>query len=201
MGKKALSSREPWQPYGGQKAEKAEYNFLDVFSDYFQNEDNKDFEVKRHPREFRDIYSGVKLPEDIVKRIYSPDEKWIHGIIPDFSIHNKRSRKTIYVEVKRQDGWVEGKERKAGRGNAHERSCKLFTPGLLKVMRDHGNIQAPELPFWVVFEGDIARDPKRVRELYFWYTGVEGHFFLWTDLSDKEALIKHFEKHIKILLV
>ena len=38
------------------------------------------------------------------------------------------------IESKRQDGWVEGGARKDGRGNAHERSCKFFTPGLLKIM-------------------------------------------------------------------
>jgi type II restriction enzyme MunI len=55
-----------------------------------------------------------------------------HGIIPDFAIDNLKTKKPLYVEVKRQDGWVEGKEKSAGRGNAHERSCKFFTPGLLK---------------------------------------------------------------------
>ncbi|MFH0937914.1 MAG: MunI family type II restriction endonuclease [Planctomycetota bacterium] len=28
----------------------------------------------------------------------------------------------------------------AGRGNAHERSCKYFTPGLLEMMRNQGSL-------------------------------------------------------------
>jgi hypothetical protein len=127
MGKKALSAREAWQPYGGEKAGKAERNFHEVFTEHFKG---TDFEVKPHPREFKNIYSAISLPKNVIDRIYNPNETWSHGVIPDFSIHNRKSGKTIYVEVKRQDGWVEGKERKAGRGNAHERSCKLFTPGL-----------------------------------------------------------------------
>ena len=51
-------------------------------------------------------------------------------------LNNIKTKKTIYVEVKRQDGWVEGKERKAGRGNAHERSNKFFTPGLQRLLRE-----------------------------------------------------------------
>ncbi len=198
MGKNELSLREAWQPYGGEKAGKAEKNFLDVFTEHFEG---TDFEVQPHPREFKNVYSSIKLPQDVVDRIYNPNETWSHGIIPDFSIHNKKTKKTIYVEVKRQDGWVEGKERKAGRGNAHERSCKFFTPGLLNIMRKKGNIPEPQLPFWVVFQGDIARDPKRVREIHCWYQGIEGHFYLWSDSTDAAHLISHFDENIKPLLV
>ncbi|WP_418903389.1 MunI family type II restriction endonuclease [[Ruminococcus] torques] len=61
-----------------------------------------------------------------------------------------------------------GKKPSAGRGNAHERMCKLFTPGLIKAYRQIGGITDPDiLPFWVVLEGDITRDPKRNREIAF----------------------------------
>jgi hypothetical protein len=88
-----------------------------------------------------------------------------HGVFPDFAIDNKKTGKTIYVEVKRQDGWVENKKRSAGRGNAHERLCKYFTPGLLQILRKQGKIEEPNLPFWIIFQGDITRDPCRVREV------------------------------------
>jgi hypothetical protein len=71
----------------------------------------------------------------------------------------KKTEKTLYVEVKRQDGWVENKKQSAGRGNVHERSCKYFTPGLIEIMQKKGKISGI-LPFWVVFIGDITRDPK-----------------------------------------
>lgn len=83
----------------------------------------------------------MNLHADVLKEIYTPpDPISKHGVFPDYSITNTETNKTIYIEVKRQDGWVEGKDRSAGRGNAHERSCKFFTPGLLKVLRQKGNI-------------------------------------------------------------
>lgn len=198
MGKNELSVREIWQDYSGTNAGEAEKNFLEVFTEHFRG---TDFRVREKPREFKNIYSNIQLPQEVIERIYNPDEKWTHGVIPDFAIDNIRTNKTMYVEVKRQDGWVEGKERKAGRGNAHERSCKFFTPGLLAILRKKGNIAEPNLPFWVVFQGDIARDPKRVREIHCWYTGITNHFLLWSDSSDTEQLISHFENKIKYLLI
>ena len=107
----------------------------------------------------------------------------------------------VHVEVKRQDGWVEGKLRKAGRGNAHERSCKFLTPGLLRILREQGKLGNDGLPFWVVFQGDIARDPKRVREITCWYAEYSAHFFLWSNSADSTALINHFNNKLKHLLL
>ena len=83
---------------------------------------------------------------------------------------DKKTGKILFGEIKRQDGWVEGKDPSAGRGTAHERMCKLFTPGLMKAYRKIGKIDDTSiLPFWVVLEGDITRDPKRNREIAFWF--------------------------------
>jgi hypothetical protein len=133
--------------------------------------------------------------------IYNPPEKIMrHGVFPDYAIGNKTSGKTIFIEVKRQDGWVEGKQRTAGRGNAHERSCKFFTPGLLKILRKKGKLGKDVLPFWTVFQGDITRDPCRVREITCWYDDKKAHYFFWRNSKDPEKLIRHFEKHIAPLL-
>ena len=102
--------------------------------------------------------------------------------------------------MKSQDGWVEGQERKAWRGNVHERSNKFFTPGLQRILRQQGNIPEDILPFWVVFQGDIARDPKRVREISLWYEGIERHFLLWHDSTNPKQLLDHFDKHIAPIL-
>ena len=120
---------------------------------------------------------------------------------PDYAIDNLDTKKTIYIEIKRQDGWVEGKPRSAGRGNAHERSCKFFTPGLKKALRKQGNLEKDILPFWVVFEGDITRDPCRVREITFWYGKYHAHFFMWRNQKNIAPLIDHFNKHINPLLL
>lgn len=199
MGSKDLRKREIWQDASGPKAGIAERNFFEVFVEEFQD---SDFEVRPNPKEFNNVYFDVKLGKDILDAIYTPDlKKWRHGLVPDYAIDNKKTGKTLYVEVKRQDGWVEGKPRSAGRGNAHERSCKFFTPGLIKKLREHGKIEGPALPFWVVFQGDITRDPCRVREITFWYDGFPEHFFMWRDLKNKKALVDHFDKNLKHLLL
>lgn len=198
MGTKALRTRENWQDAGGVKAGVAEKRFYEIFLKEFEG---TDFRIRSKPREFKDIYSKLDLPKEILEAIYNPDETWTHGIIPDYAIDNVKTGKTLYVEVKRQDGWVEGKERKAGRGNAHERSNKLFTPGLMKLMKENGKLGDNVLPFWVVFQGDIARDPKRVREIHFWYGDQKDHFFLWSDSLEENSVVNHFNNKLRHLLM
>ena len=168
MGTKELRKRDIWQDNSGGKATVAEKTFEKIFLKEFKY---TDFRLRPKPKEFNNIYSEIKLSKEMLKNIYNPskEEYGRHGIIPDFAIDNIKTKKTLYVEVKRQDGWVEGKKKSDGRGNAHERSCKFFTPGLLKILRENGKLGNDVLPFWVVFQGDIARDPRRVREIHCWY--------------------------------
>lgn len=190
--------RRKWQDYGGAHATDAEHSFIDVFSKLFEN---TDYEVISQPTVFRNLYVNVELTEEELVAIYTPDEPIKkHGIQPDGAIRNKRTGKTIYVEIKRQDGWVEGKSRSAGRGNAHERLCKYFTPGLLGKLREAGKISEPNLPFWIVFQGDITRDPCRVREITYWFGKYKANYFFWRNTKQPLDLIDHFESHIAPLL-
>ncbi len=198
MGTNELRKRKIWQDTSGGNAGIAEKKFHEIMLQEFEG---SDFRIRSKPREFKDIYSKIKLSGKVLADIYSPDETWVHGVIPDFALDNIKTKKTLYVEVKRQDGWVEGKPRKAGRGNAHERSNKFFTPGLLKILREKGKLGKEILPFWVVFQGDIARDPKRVREITCWYDEYSAHFFLWHDSADDKPLVNHFNKNLKHLLM
>ena len=198
MGTKELRKRKVWQDVSGGKAGIAEKSFYQVFSQYFEG---SDFRIRKKPKEFNNIYFNVKLNKDVLTEIYTPNvKKWKHGIVPDYAIDNIKTKKTLYIEVKRQDGWVEGKSRSAGRGNAHERSCKFFTPGLLKILRKHGKMGNDVLPFWVVFQGDITRDPCRVREITCWYDKYSAHFFMWRNSADDKSLINHFNRKLKPLL-
>ena len=198
MGKKELSKRPVWQDQSGSKAGVAETAFYKAFLKEFKG---SDFRLRPRPKELKNIYSGVELTKAVLAGIYNPNKNWTHGIFPDFAVDNVKTKKTLYVEVKRQDGWVEGKPPSAGRGNAHERSCKFFTPGLLKILRRHGNLGDNVLPFWLVFQGDIARDPKRVREITCWYDGRPEHFFMWSDSTNNKALVDHFNKNLKRFLI
>jgi len=197
MGTKELRKRKIWQDISGRKAERAEKSFYEVFLKEFKD---SNFRIRLKPKEFKNIYSKIKLHKKILAEIYNPDRTWVHGIIPDYAIDNIKTKKTLYIEVKRQDGWVGGKPRSVGRGNAHERSCKFFTPGLLKILRKHGKLGNNVLPFWVIFQGDITRDPCRVREITCWYGKYSAHFFMWRNSTDDKPLINHFNKKLKHFL-
>lgn len=198
MGKRALSGRENWQEQGGTKAAQAEKNLYEVFREHFKG---TEYKLHEKPTHLKNLYANIELPEEVIKQIFNPKidlktTKW--GVSPDFAIENTKSKKILFGEIKRQDGWVEGKDPSAGRGNAHERLCKLFTPGLLKAYRKVGGIDSKEiLPFWVVFEGDITRDPKRNREVAFWFDTYTSNYFMWRPNMTEKEIIEHFELYLK----
>ena len=198
MGSLDNRFRKKWQDYAGANATMAEHSFIEVFSKLFEN---TEYRVINKPDFFKDIYVNVKLSEEEKASIYTPEIKITkHGIQPDGAITNTQTGKTIFVEIKRQDGWVEGKPKSAGRGNAHERLCKYFTPGLLETLRSRGKIKYPHLPFWIIFEGDITRDPLRVREITYWFGKYKANYFFWRNTKDTDTLIGHFDTYITPLL-
>lgn len=201
MGKDALSGRDNWQEQGGTKAAKAEQNLYLAFEEHFKN---TPYILHKKPTHLKNLYAGVKLSDYVISQIYNPPilleaTKW--GVSPDFAIENTQTGKILFGEIKRQDGWVEGKDPSAGRGNAHERLGKLFSPGLLKAYRSIGHIEDTDiLPFWVVFEGDITRDPKRNREIAFWFDEYDKNFFMWRPNMTDQDLTDHFDKYLKSYL-
>ena len=198
MGSDANRLRRKWQDYSGSNAGTAEVDFFKTFEVLFED---TEYKIRSKPKEFSKIYVDVELSDNEKSEIYTPKIPITkHGVFPDFAIDNTETEKTVYIEVKRQDGWVEGKKRSAGRGNAHERSCKYFTPGLQKILKEKSNLDEGVLPFWVVFQGDITRDPCRVREITCWFGGLTAHYFFWRNTNDKTPLINHFIEKIKPLL-
>lgn len=201
MGKNELSGRDNWQELGGSKAMEAEKNLYFAFREHFQG---TSYILYEKPTHLKNLYANVQLPDEVISQIYNPEidlktTKW--GVSPDFAIENSTSHKILFGEIKRQDGWVEGKDPSAGRGNAHERLCKLFTPGLLKAYRAVGGITNTEiLPFWVVFEGDITRDPKRNREIAFWFDKYDKNYFMWRPNMTNKELTDHFDKYLRPFL-
>jgi len=190
--------RRKWQDYSGRNASVAEVSFYECFQKVFEG---TEYSIRPKPKDFQNIYVDIQLKPEDLSVIYSPEEPITrHGVVPDYAITNTETRKTIYIEVKRQDGWVEDGKRSDGRGNAHERSCKFFTPGLLDILREKSGIEPPALPFWTVFQGNITRDPCRVREVTCWYDGCEEHFFFWRQAPNPELLFAHFDKFIAPLL-
>ncbi|MDL2236777.1 MunI family type II restriction endonuclease [Christensenellaceae bacterium OttesenSCG-928-K19] len=198
MGRKELQGREIWQDISGAKATKAEQNLYQIFSEAFVG---TKYKLHKKPAHLKKLYAQVDLHPEVLDQIFNPEidlAKTSWGVSPDFAIENIETHKLLFGEIKRQDGWVEGKNPSAGRGNAHERLCKLFTPGLLKAYREIGNIRDGNiLPFWVVFQGDITRDPKRVREITFWFDGYSDNFFMWRPNMSGELLLAHFNSKLK----
>lgn len=204
MGRVALHGRENWQTESGPRGKSgtAEKDLIEALK---RNLDPETYEVDAHPKDFKHLYETVELSSKTLSEIFNPDALAMKQskalgweITPDFAIRNKKTGKILFGEIKRQDGWVEGKSPSAGRGNAHERLCKLFTPGIIKKYREVSGIQDPSiLPFWVVLEGDITRDPKRNREIAFWFDKYDKNYFMWRPQMSDAELVEHFNTYLK----
>lgn len=197
MATQELRKRANWQTISGAKALKTEVLFQTSLQSALDGAYPNQFLVDRHPKEFSDIYSTYPLPQDTLDKIYNVDvEKYKWGITMDFAIRNKSNNKTLFGEIKRQDGWIETTNMAAGRGNAHERSCKYFTPGLMRVIRKASGLSDEILPFWLVIVGDITRDPRRNREIAYWFQEYTKNFYMWRDTNDVGDMLDFFENNL-----
>ena len=205
MASSELRKRSNWQTISGYKALKTEEIFQLSLQDALDSVYPNKFLVDRHPTEFGDIYSTYPLPKDVQDKIYNVDvsekkpngrPKYEWGITMDFSIRNLENDKILFGEIKRQDGWIETTDMQAGRGNAHERSCKYFTPGLMRVLRKEGKLSEEILPFWLVIVGDITRDPRRNREIASWFQEYTKNYYMWRDTNDIGDLLDFFENNL-----
>jgi hypothetical protein len=204
MASSELRNRANWQTISGFRALKAEDKFKAALQDALDSVYPNQFNIEK-PHEFGDIYSTYILSDDVLEKIYNVDvternangkPKYEWGINMDFAIRNIITKKSLFGEIKRQDGWVETTSPSAGRGNAHERSCKYFTPGLLKTIREASGVSNEILPFWVVFIGDITRDPKRNREIAFWFQEYKKNFYMWRNTEDIGDMLDFFENNL-----
>lgn len=127
----------------------------------------------------------ISKPRDL-REIYGRS----HGIVPEAVIRNSRTNRAVYVEVKRQ----------RNAGNAHERACKYFAPGIIASARAIANQPDDIIPFWWIFTNGIATDPRYVQEITHWFRGVEDNLLLWRAIRDYEPVVDHFERCIKPML-
>ena len=203
MGAEALSKRLNWQTISGKNAKRKELLVKDALQDCLRHEG--DYKVIYQPQDFASIYSDKiypdGLPDVILDNIYRPKEpsncfKW--GFVPDYAIENRRTGKKIFIELKTQNGWVEGGKPADGRGNVHERACKHFTPGITKLERKVSGINDINFkPFIIIFTGNITLDPRRNSEIYFWFQGYEDNYFMWRPDPDGMYPIKTLFNYIK----
>lgn len=210
MATQELRKRANWQTISGVKALRTEelfqFSLQSALDEVYPNK----FIVDRHPKEFGNIYSTYPLSQEVREKIYDVDisekkangkPKYEWGISMDFAIRNKDNGKILFGEIKRQDGWVETTNMAAGRGNAHERSCKYFTPGLMKIIRETGGLSEEILPFWLVIVGDITRDPRRNREIAYWFQDYTKNYYMWRDTDDVGDMLDFFENNLLLYLL
>jgi len=84
------------------------------------------------------------------------------GIQPDFAIESKNTGKVIFGEIKRQ----------RAAGNAHERACKYFAPGIVRAAQEIGGIDG--FPFWMIFCNGIAISQRYREEISYWFNGISS---------------------------
>ena len=205
MATQELRKRANWQTISGAKALDTEKLFQESLQSALNSVFPGRFLVDRHPREFGDIYSTYPLPQEVLSKIYNVDiherkangkPKYEWGISMDFAIRNLQNGKVLFGEIKRQDGWTETTNMQAGRGNAHERSCKYFTPGLMRILRETSGLSEEILPFWLVIVGDITRDPRRNREIAYWFQEYTKNYYMWRDTRDVGDMLDFFENNL-----
>lgn len=175
MGREHLEGRDNWQHDSTRRGNEAERAFDAIMSRYVID---TGYEYRYKPNDLTAIYgshSGGSGP---------------HGIKPEAVIRSKTTERAVYVEIKRQ---------RAG-GNAHERACRYFAPGIISSARKIAKQPDGVIPFWWVFTDGIASDPRYVQQITHWFLGVEDHLLLWRSTPDYEPVIDHFEQHIRPML-
>lgn len=195
MKQNKLKYRSSWQRQNQNHIGSLEWNLYNYLNAFLVD---TDYQVIFKPQDLRKIYTNVNLNPELEKQIYQPLKPInAHGLVIDYLIINQKTNKRIYIELKKQSGWVEGKKSAAGRGNAHERGCKFFAPGLIKTLQEKTKIVDPNfLPFVIIYAGDISCDPKRVREITFWFDQFIDNYWFWSDQNDLSALKNYLFKKV-----
>ena len=169
MAREHLEGRDNWQDDANRRGRAAELGFSGIMRRQLAG---TEFTIEDRPRDLASIY-GQR-----------------YGIRPDHAIRSTRTRKSIYVEVKRQ--------RKDG--NAHERACKYMMPGILRPARERAKQPSDVIPIWWVFTEGLATNDRYRREIMHWFLDIEGHVLLWRDRSVASEVTDHFDRYIRQLL-
>lgn len=113
-----------------------------------------------------------------LSKIYN--NRW--GIVPDFAIENVENGKIAFFEVKKQG------TKTNCQGNAEERACKYFAPGIQSLC---SKIAGFDKPFFFIFMDGLANDEKKKAVITSWFDHEDyrNKFLLW-EPRDIKTLIK-----------
>ena len=126
------------------------------------------------------VYTVTRRPKDLLK-IFDG-----YGIQPNFKIRHEETRRSIFVEITRQND----------RGNAYERSLRFLTPGAMIRAREICGLSSGKIPVWWVFMADMTRETSYIKKIRGFFTTMEENYFLW-DGKDERGLVKHFQDNFE----
>lgn len=163
-----LAERGNWQKYANIGGSGREETVSKILVTYLR--DNVKYAVTEKPKHLAHIY----------------DHRW--GIVPELSIEYIPTKKIAFLESKRQGSG----------GNAHERVCKYFAPGILD---RSAPIAGFYNPFFFIFMNGLTHDPKKRIEIATWFDkdGFKDRYILWKDRK-VETLIDWFNRIIRVYL-
>jgi hypothetical protein len=145
MDSKKLSAREK-QPGDDRTFTKSEANFIDALRTILNP---AEYEIIDKPSELRKMFSGE------------------YGIVPEASIRNRKTKRVMYFEVKKQ----------GDAGNADERACKHHTVQFQKTLRAHLNVDYHA--FCTIMCESLATNPRYTKKHAFFFEASKH--FLWID--------------------
>ena len=175
MAREHLEGREDWQPEASDRGKRAEHVFERIMAEHLKG---SPFKMTMQPKSLGGIYGrheGSNRP---------------HGIKPECEIRNTANDRITWVEIKRQ----------RAAGNAHERACKYFAPGIIESACKIGRHPEGVFPFWLIFTNGIATHSRYRQEITHWFRGYEANFTLWESIEDPDIILDHFDKRIKSLI-
>lgn len=169
MNAKRLSERER-QPGNDRSFVKAELDFINAARKCL---DVSTYDVEPQPNDLRNLF-----------KITSEGERAL-GVVFEAVIINKKTKRRLYVEVKKQ----------GDNGNADERACKHHTVQFYKTMKDRFNYKYH--PVITIMCEALAINPRYTRKSIYYFE--PDQYFNWVDY-DIDKLCRYLTLRCKTWL-
>ena len=156
----------------------------------YRDEQGVDPDLANRAARTQRVLRALGVDPDLANRVVRPQRRLrALGVEPDLAIRNRAKGTKIWVEIK----WQKAE------GNAHERACKYFAPGLVSRAETLANV---DRPFYFIFAGGMVDTPGKSdryhAEIDTWFDTDDwrDHVLKWVN-HDREALREWFEQSIR----